>query len=97
MQHAAATPSLPGGGPEHLGYLEEQDDPGADVDTTDEAPPDVWFVFDLPGGGQLQVPVSVLADARRVGPPARATGRAVSASSRPTGETEEQAGQHVAA
>lgn len=67
------SPSLPGGGPARLGYLEE----GTEASEPDAVPADVWFVFDLPGGGALHVPVSALADARRVGPAPRATGRVV--------------------
>lgn len=78
------TPPLPGGGPASFAYLEE----GATA-----VPSDVWFVIDLPGGGALHVPVSVLADARRVGPPARATGRAVGNAPPQTGAGATRAGQ----
>lgn len=67
------TPSLPGGGPARLGYLEE----GAEA----EVPSSVLIVLDFGGGTVVHVPVAVLGQGERSGPPIRATGRVVPAAS----------------
>lgn len=51
-------PSLPGGGPERLGYLEGSTD----------LPSDVWAVVHLPGGGAIHIPLEAFTTGRRVGP-----------------------------
>lgn len=74
-------PALPGGGPDVFGYLEEGAVPG------------VLLVIDFGGGTEVHVPVAVLGQGLRKGPPLRATGRVTAAAAPRTGEKEEPAGQ----